>query len=556
MELDHRRKVPLDQIMRVALGEKVTLSGETAAMLAQRREQVVAAVTSSHIPAYGFNRGFGHRADLSVPPNKLEELQLNLIRSHACGSGPNAPRLVVRATMFLRALSLSLGFSGVRPQVVEQLLSFLNHDIVPDVPVYGSVGASGDLAPLSHVALALIGEGDVTFKGRSCSTRAVLGECGLTPLSLQMKEGLALSNGVQFSNAMGIVALDEMWALLQTAVVASALGVQVFLASEDPYDPDLQCLRPHPGALEIARWMRELCANAPIQRVHSDVAIDGEVQDPYSLRCIPQVLGTVHDLLSEAGQTFLIEANSATDNPLVLPEDGKFTRIVSGGHFHGMPVAVKLYNLLQGMAIIARLSNMRCARYVDGRRNRGLGDDLVWPGLDTDSAKTSSGYMVPEYLSAALLNAVWSAAMPSHLFSVATDAGQEDIVSMSATLGWRVLETMPRLHELLAVELAFAAQAAAIRKVSSSFPSKCIPADISIPTPQTSGAHRVNFEPRASFEVPLEGRSLSPRCEAVLETVRATGCILERDRSLSSPLRDLTALVRNRTLISRAGQFW
>ncbi|WKZ57328.1 MAG: aromatic amino acid ammonia-lyase [Bdellovibrionota bacterium] len=556
MELHHRHPVAWEHILAVISGEQVTLASDSAEMLLQRRKQIVDAVSGSPRPAYGFNRGFGHRVDTAVPLKELATLQRNLIRSHACGSGPSAPREVVRAAMLLRAVSLSLGHSGVRPIVIEQLCHFLNNDITPEVPCYGSVGASGDLAPLSHIALALMGEGRVVFRGQSRETSTVLNELGIAPLSLEMKEGLALNNGVQFSTALGIVALDELWALLKTAVLASALGVQLLLGSDTPFDPELQALRPHPGALEVARWLRALCADSPIIAAHRSPEVDGEVQDPYSLRCTPQVLGTVHDLFSEAQATFILEANAATDNPLLLTEDGKFTRIVSGGHFHGMPIAVKIYNLVQGMAIMARLSNMRCVRYVDGSRNRGLGDDLIWPLLDPIAASTSSGYMVAEYLSASLLNTIWGAAMPSHLFSVSTDAGQEDMVSMSATLGVRVLETIPRLAELLAVELAFAAQASSIRSLLPSIPSKFKPAGLSEPPPQRLGRHEAFFSAAVTYPLSDAERKLSPRCEQVLMSVRKSGCCVQSDKCLTPALAEISALVRSRTLLSTAGSFW
>jgi len=291
---------------------------------------------------------------------------------------------VVRAVMFLRARSLVLGHSGVRSKLVESLINLLNADIVPVVPRMGSVGASGDLAPLSHVALALLGEGDVLAPGSRERRPAseVLREAGLEPLKLEMKEGLALNNGVQFSTALGILSLSKIEMLLETACLATAVSNQVMLGSDTPYLEELHQLRPHPGAMKMAERLRHYMNDSPIRASHQRYDVDGVVQDPYSLRCAAQILGACSEEISEARKTFEIEINSATDNPLLLPdENGEYTNIISGGHFHGMPIAMKLYNLLEAMSVMARLSNMRCVRFVDGARNRGLGHDLKWPGL-------------------------------------------------------------------------------------------------------------------------------------------------------------------------------
>jgi histidine ammonia-lyase len=512
--------------LRVGSGARVEFDKTTKDILRERRDQVENFVEQFDEPAYGFNRGFGHNVHLKVDPTGRRELQTNLIRSHSCGVGEAAPREVVRGAMFLRAVSLSRGFSGIRPAVVEKLVELLNADIVPVVPRLGSVSASGDLAPLSHIALALLGEGEVFCRGQRGPASTALEANGIAPLQLEMKEGLALNNGVQYSTAYGIWCLERMDRLLKTAAIATALSAQVMLGADTPFREDLHQLRPHRGSVRVAQWLFALMANSPLRDAHRHFDVDGEIQDPYNLRCAPQILGTCADLLKRASDTFATEAASVTDNPIMLKAGTEFGRsghgakahaflgqyvdIVSGGHFHGMPVAVDIYGLLQACAIMARLSNMRVVRYVDGQRNKGLGDDLKWGGnLDVldkwESVKRwaaehgkelpedfpvvidalraqrdaiekqqaiSSAFMIPEYVSAGLTNWIWGSCMPVHLFSLSTDAGQEDHVSMAANVVTRLHDTLPRLAEVLAIELAFAAQAAALRKQMRCIPSR------------------------------------------------------------------------------------
>lgn len=570
IEIGTNSKLTIDAILSVAHGRaKVYLPNSCIELLQRRRRSVVDWINSKATPAYGFNRGFGHNVDNAVEPEYLKDLQKNLIRSHSAGVGEPASKPIVRATMLLRAQSLALGHSGVRPEVVNQLVQYINNDICPVVPRFGSVGASGDLAPLSHVALALMGEGEV-FVGDSkspCPTSKALEQFNLEPLTLEMKEGLALNNGVQYSNACGILALEQCRLLLKTAVTATALSHQVFLGGSDAFDPELLNLRPHKGALAVGNWLRNLIEDSPIREAHKDYSVDGEVQDPYNLRCAPQILGAVYDLIEDASITFEIESNSVTDNPIILQDpncnDEEIRRIVSGGHFHGMPIAIKLYNLMQAISIMARLSNMRSARYIDQARNKGLGSDLIWPGLPDHVKATSSGMMIPEYVSAALTNFIWGASMPSHLFSLSTDAGQEDHVSMSATLACRLIDTLPRLSEILAIELAFGTQAAHIRRHNESIPSKRIPADLSsskiksllaeLTSELSESAENNRFEPhvKVSFNYRLnsEERKLSSPCEIAVARISEIFPIVKEDRELSTQLLKLSEAVANGSII-------
>ena len=569
VRLDVDRAVGLRDVWAVAHGAPVALDPAVEAVLDARRAEIVAHIRATEEPAYGFNRGFGHNVNVAVPAERLAELQLNLVRSHACGMGPPAPREVVRAAMFLRARSLARGHSGVRAQVVRGLVDLLNHHITPVVPVYGSVGASGDLAPLAHVALALLGEGEAFAPGQPAPVPAAraLAAAGLEPLALQMKEGLALTNGVQFSTAYGVLACLQLEVLLKTAAIATALSCQVLLGSDAPFAAQLHALRPHPGSRLLARWVRDLMRGSPMRQAHASQALDWQVQDPYSLRCAAQVLGACHDLLADARTTMEVEANSVTDNPLLLPDEaGRFTRVVSGGHFHGMPVATRLYGLLSAAAVVAQLANLRCARYVDEDRNRGLGSDLIWPDLAPADRAASSGMMIPEYVSAALTNAVWGTLAPSHLLSIGTDAGQEDHVSMSAGLAARLWDTLPRVADVLAIELAYASQAAAIRERSPALATeRRLPEAVARATDAARRAYldalhqalddpalQVHLEVRQSAAWTEAERALSPPCAAVVALVRETVPVLTRDRSLSGELRALSERVAEGEVVAAA----
>jgi histidine ammonia-lyase len=572
----------LADFARVSRGETVVLDRETWLMLESRRDQVVRFVDRdpgrAH-PAYGFNRGFGHNVGLPVPAEKRDELQLNLIRSHSCGVADPAPVEIVRGAMYLRALSLARGHSGVRPQVVEALVNLLNAGITPLVPRLGTVSASGDLAPLSHIALALIGEGEVFYRGERRPASAALAEAGIDPLVLEMKEGLALNNGVQYSNAYGLWCLEKMDVLLKSAAVATALTAQVMLGADTPFRSDLHSLRPHRGSRLVAGWLFELMAGSPLRESHRSFDVDGEIQDPYNLRCAPQILGACAELLERARTTFAIEAAAVTDNPVILqagrdfetacPDekarafDGAFVDIVSGGHFHGMPVAVDLYGLLQACGIMCRLSNMRAVRYIDGKRNKELGSDLkpygnldyldwavhpdnyrdlpedfrahvdsLYPkktAMETEQA-VSSTFMIPEYVSAGLTNWIWGSCMPVHLFSLSTDAGQEDHVSMAANVAIRLQESLPRVAEVIAIELALGSQAAELRKTM-----RCIPSRLK------------KWHPLTEAET-----SLNPVGEAVLNAVRERFPLVVEDRALGSDTSRLGEAVMEGRIVEAA----
>lgn len=542
------RRLTSGEVVAVArAGRPVALDPGTAQMLDARRAEIVAHVAATQAPAYGFNRGFGHNVKLAVSPEDAALLQRNLILSHAAGMGEHAGDDVVRATMLLRAQSLAQGHSGVRSLVVRTLIDCLNAGVTPFVPKLGSVSASGDLAPLSHIALTLIGEGDAFHKGARMKARDALGKAGIAPLVLDMKEGLALNNGVQFATAIGILAEDALRLALKTHCVTAACAAQVMLGTDAAFRADLHALRPHRGSQAVARAIFALMAESPIREAHRGFDTDHEIQDPYNLRCAAQILGAPHELLARARATFETEANSVTDNPILLPltdgaKAGQHIDIVSGGHFHGMPIAIDAYGLIQAASIMAQLTNTRAMRYVDGARNKGLGADLKWPGPTDDPARrakqaVSSALMIPEYASAGIANWIWGLAMPSHLFSIPTDAGQEDHVSMASNAAFRALDAAARVFDALAIEFVFLSQAAAIRMESGVIP-------------RADGGTPLTLAPSQ--------RRLSATCDAVITAARVHFPIVTEDRYMADELAALARWVRSgeaATLAEASGAF-
>lgn len=463
--LKHDGQLSLADIEDVAYGRaKVALDGATRTLVGAFRTRAVEQLKANPDKrVYGVNTGFGSNYKDYVSPEDLKRLQRNLIVSHCAGVGEPAPAPVVRATMLLRAASLARGRSVVRPVVIETLIDMLNNDVTPVVPRDGSVSASGDLAPLSHVAAVVIGEGKVlTARG---PVRAAEAGAKFTPIELEMKEGLALNNGCQYTNAWGALVAGQMQRLIETAAVSTALHVQAMRGMGRPFRADLHALRQHAGSVTFARWVYQLLDGYTFQDADTDTkfAYDGVIQDSYNLRCAAQALGPCIELVERATRTMEIEASSVTDNPIDLngAADDAYNvdLITSGGHFHGMPLAVDVYGLLQAAGIMARVSNMRCARIVDAARNKGLGPQVR--GANTDA--TESGLLIAEYTTAGLCNQIWGLAMPSHLMSVSTDSGQEDHVSMGANVAIRAYEAAQRLAQILAIELAFASQAELVR---------------------------------------------------------------------------------------------
>jgi len=394
---------------------------------------------------YGVNTGFGKLASTRIPPEQLAQLQLNLVRSHAAGTGPLLPVPVVRLVLALKALSLARGASAVRPQVIEALLRLLEADVLPAIPARGSVGASGDLAPLAHLALVLIGEGEAFVGGCVLPGAEALARTGLAPLALGAKEGLALLNGTQVSTALALAALFAAEDLLRTALVAGAMSVDAARGSDAPFDPRIHELRGHPGQIRAAAALRKLLEGSAIRESHR--IGDPRVQDPYSLRCQPQVAGACLDLLGHAAQVLEREANAVTDNPLVV-EGGD---ILSGGNFHAEPVAFAADTIALALAELGSISERRIALLTDPALS-GL------PAFLVRESGLNSGFMLAQVTAAALVAENRALAAPRSVDSIPTSANQEDHVSMATGAALRLHDMAENLAGILSVELLAAAQ--------------------------------------------------------------------------------------------------
>ncbi len=446
----------LEQIERVARPPlaPVTLSDGARTRILAARAVVERAVAERRV-VYGLTTGFGALAEVVIPPERIRELQLNLIRSHASGVGEPLPADETRAITLLRANVLALGHSGVRPAIVELLLELLNRDVLPVVPALGSVGASGDLAPLSHLALVLIGEGEAVFHGERLPGGEALRRAGLQPVVLEAKEGLALNNGTQAQTGIGVLALLDAERALETADVAGAMSLEALRGTPTPFDAAIQAVRPHPGQRASAARLRALLEGSAIRESHRHN--DPRVQDAYSLRCMPQVHGAALNALAYVRQVLEVEANSATDNPLIFPQPGERSapgegRILSGGNFHGQPVAQALDLLAIACADVGAMSERRIARLVDPSLS-GL------PAFLTSDPGVSSGLMMAQIVAAALVNELRLRAAPASVDSIPTDADKEDHVSMGMAAALKARASVRLLQQVLALELLTAAQA-------------------------------------------------------------------------------------------------
>ncbi len=423
---------------------RVELAHEARERVAASR-RVVEDILATGEVVYGVNTGFGKLAEVRISPDQLDRLQLNLLRSHACGIGEPFPEGVVRAMLLLRANVLATGFAGCRPELIDRVLDLLNAGVHPVVPSQGSVGASGDLAPLAHLALPLVGEGEAMVGGDRRSAADALKRAGIEPLVLQAKEGLALINGTQASAAIGAVALIEAGRLLDASDVVCALTLDALAGSDAAFDPAVHEARPHPGQRSSARRLRALMAGSAIRDSHRDC---GRVQDAYSLRCSPQVHGAARDAFEHASRVLEIELNSATDNPMVFP-DG---RVVSGGNFHGAPLAVVFDYMSAAMTDLASISERRLARLVNSAQS-GLPAFLApKPGLN-------SGFMMVQVSAASLVSECKTLAHPASVDSIPTSAGQEDHVSMSTWSGRKLGRVVTMLRQVLGMEYLAAVQA-------------------------------------------------------------------------------------------------
>jgi histidine ammonia-lyase len=422
---------------------RLSLAGSAWPVIARSREIIEKALTSGQA-VYGVNTGFGKLAQTRIADADLKTLQRNLVLSHSAGVGAPLPDAAVRLVIALKVASLSRGHSGVRRVVVERLLDLLNKNVLPVIPEKGSVGASGDLAPLAHMSAVLIGEGRAKFNGETMDGRTALTRAGLQPLELEAKEGLALLNGTQFSTALALMGLFAAESNLEAALVAGALSTDAIKGSDTPFDARVHEARGQPGQIEIAAILRGLIHGSVIRRSH--LACD-RVQDPYSIRCQPQVLGPCLDMLRYAASAFAIEANAATDNPLIF-DDGA---VLSGGNFHAEPVGIAADALAIAIAEIGALSERRIALLIDSSLS-GL------PPFLASESGVNSGFMIAHVTAAALASENKSLAHPASVDSLPTSANQEDFVSMAAFAARRLGAMNANVSHILAIELMAAAE--------------------------------------------------------------------------------------------------
>ncbi|MCA6216724.1 histidine ammonia-lyase [Ideonella sp. B7] len=436
----------LDQLLAVHAGGTRLVLDEAARPAIRASAAVVQAAAAGDAPVYGVNTGFGKLANQRISAADLATLQLNLIRSHSVGVGEPLAPAVVRLMLATKAASLARAHSGVREVVIDTLLAVFNAGLVPLVPSQGSVGASGDLAPLSHMTLALLGEGEFLVDGQRRPAAAVLAEAGIAPLVLQAKEGLALINGTQTSTALALHGFFSFEPVLESALVIGALTVDAARGSDGPFDPRIHALRGQPGQIDVAQYYRSLLAGSAIRQSHTEG--DDRVQDPYCLRCQPQVVGACLDQLRHAALVLVREANAVTDNPLVFFEDGT---MISGGNFHAEPVALAADAMAVAIAEVGAIAERRIAMLIDASVSR-------LPPFLTSNAGLNSGFMIAHVTAAALASENKSLAHPASVDSLPTSANQEDHVSMATFAARRLQPMIANVAHILGVEWLAAAQ--------------------------------------------------------------------------------------------------
>lgn len=427
--------------------------------------EIVRKAASGKSAVYGVNTGFGKLASVAIPAEDTATLQRNLILSHCSGVGNPLSNSIVRLIMVLKIVSLGRGASGVRWQVIELLQAMVNKDVMPVIPAQGSVGASGDLAPLAHMSSVLIGEGKAEYRGKVMPGAEALAAAGLAPLVLGPKEGLGLINGTQVSTALALVGLFDAWQMAMNALVTASLSTDAMMGSTAPLSPELHILRGHAGQIDAAHAMREMLEGSQIRESHRED--DERVQDPYCIRCQPQVIGAAIDLLRTQARILEVEANAVTDNPLILSRTG---RIISGGNFHAEPVAFAADIMALAIAEIGSIAQRRVALLVDPVLNFGL------PAFLTPTPGLNSGFMIAEVTAAALMSENKHRAAPCSVDSTPTSANQEDHVSMACHAARRLLDMNDNLGRILGIELMVAVQGVCFREPlkTSSFLQKVI----------------------------------------------------------------------------------
>jgi histidine ammonia-lyase len=410
-----------------------------------KSQQLVMDLLHSHKTVYGVNTGFGSLSTEKISEKDIESLQINLLRSHSCGVGDPLPVDVVRAMMLLRANSLAKGFSGIRPCVVQLILDMLNNRIHPLVPSRGSIGASGDLVPLAHIGLSLIGEGNVIYKNEEMSSKLAFEKTQLNPVMLQAKEGLALINGTQLMSALGCLYISDAEQLLKHAQIAGAISLEALKGTNQAFRKEISLLRPHKGQICCAKNLWRLTQDSKIHDSHKDC---DKVQDAYTLRCMPQVFGASKDVFSFVKNIFEIEINAVTDNPILFPD---LSESISGGNFHGQPLAFALDFLAVSIAELGNFSERRIARLVDEHLS-----DL--PSFLTKHHGLHSGLMLPQYVAAALVNENKTLCHPNSIDSIPSSANKEDHVSMGANAGLKLMRIIENVRYIIAFEFLTSTQ--------------------------------------------------------------------------------------------------
>jgi histidine ammonia-lyase len=446
LELDGG-SLSLKEIASVSLNNRPVAIAEKTYRRIRDSRAVVEGLVARGETAYGINTGFGKLSDVRIDPGQLEALQRNLVRSHACGIGEPLPEDEVRAMLLLRANVLAKGLSGVRPVVADTLVAMLNQGIHPVIPARGSVGASGDLAPLAHLALALIGEGEVFFAFERVPAATALKRVGVEPLTLAAKEGLALLNGTQAMAGVGGLAVERALRVVELFDLAGAMSLEALLGTPDAFDARIHDARPHAGQVAAAKHLRDLLADSEIRESHRHG--DPRVQDAYCLRCMPQVHGAVRGALTHVRDVIEVEAGSATDNPLIFAEGSE---ILSGGNFHGAPLAFALDYAAITLTDLMSISERRIDRLINPDINEGL------PAFLSRDAGVSSGLMIAHVTAAALLSEAKVLSHPSSVDSVPTSGGKEDHVSMGMTGALKLRQVVSNAEHVLAIELISAAQ--------------------------------------------------------------------------------------------------
>lgn len=433
----------------------LTLSKSSKEKIQRCREYLDEKLKSTSHPIYGINTGFGSLYNRNISHDQLEKLQENLVKSHACGTGPEAPVEIVRLMLFLKVQSLAYGYSGVQVQTVERLIAMFNSKVYPTIYEMGSLGASGDLAPLAHLSLPLIGEGEVAYEGKKYQSKEINKKFSWDAIHLEAKEGLALLNGTQFMSAYGSWCTIHAHRLLKLANMISALSLDVFDGRIEPFLHQVHDIRPHAGQKKVAADIKSILEGSEMiaqEKKH--------VQDPYSFRCIPQVHGASSDAIDYVTNVFLTEINSVTDNPNVFPEDDV---IISAGNFHGQPLALALDFLTIALAELGNISERRTYQLISGSRE--LPNYLVAnPGIN-------SGLMIPQYTAASLVSQNKQLASPASVDSIVSSNGQEDHVSMGANAATKAYRVVNNLYSILAIELITAAQALNFRRPMKTSPS-------------------------------------------------------------------------------------